>query len=576
MALVSRYSFALSFLIALCGWLISDHYYPWTSFYHDYLIACALLVFFLGVVFWEKGSLEAPAPVVVILLLAIVPLMQGLFGQVFFLSDAWLASLYLIGGAVALSIGFSIAKVRLLNVAVALSCLFILGGILSAGISLHQWLGLETLGIWALPGTQGGRVVANLSQPNNLSTFLSLSFVCSFYLWNRKLISVAGFTGVTVFLLMGIVLTQSRTAWVIYGLIAFWVLVRPICFTSRWRAVVFIIFIPVCYLLLFVLLREILALLLIGGEFRVMSLDSNARLDIWQQLFLALFEMPLWGYGWGQVGVAQTVVAGGETLHAPMTLHAHNLFLDLLLWNGWVIGTATIGLVIYWGASRAYKVQDAESFLGMAAVGCLFVHSMLEFPAEYAYLLLPVCVFAGLVEAQMSGWSVRVSRILTVPLIVVMAVFLGWIGTEYQRVEMGYRQIRFEGKKIALPVSQEVVSGSVLFDQLGAFLWFSRQKNPSTVSDRTVERMSAVAARYPYPGVIVNYAEALVYQGNYTEANRQLRVLQRTQSSDIYCQVVDFFAGKAENEPAFSELVVVKFESEICDKNMVRVESVGA
>ena len=175
-----------------------------------------------------------------------------------------------------------------------------------------------------------------------------------------------------------------------------------------------------------------------------------------------------------------------------------------------------------------------------------------------------MCVFAGVAESQVYGRSLHIPRLLPLPLIALGVLFLGWVGQEYQRVEVGYRQLRYEGRSIVVPASQEKVVGSVLFDQLGAFLWFSRQKISRGVSEETVERMSAVAARYPYPGVIVNYVQALVYVGNYSEANRQLRVLRGTQQPEVYCQGLRHFVNMAGDEPAFLELVVVKFEPKLC------------
>ena len=76
---------------------------------------------------------------------------------------------------------------------------------------------------------------------------------------------------------------------------------------------------------------------------RTAELD-DVRKNLWENLYYAVVKGPWWGYGWNQVGLAQALTAdsvSGVTIKR-LAVNSHNIFLDLLIWNGPIIGSVLI------------------------------------------------------------------------------------------------------------------------------------------------------------------------------------------------------------------------------------------
>src|SRR5690606_31370645 len=89
---------------------------------------------------------------------------------------------------------------------------FLIASIISVWLQLRQWLLLDG-SIWVADLPPNGRPFANIAQPNLLSTLLIIGLLSILYLYENKRIQnfTAGLS--TLFLLFGIALTFSRTAW---------------------------------------------------------------------------------------------------------------------------------------------------------------------------------------------------------------------------------------------------------------------------------------------------------------------------------------------------------------------------
>ena len=104
-------------------------------------------------------------------------------------------------------------------------------------------------------------------------------------------------------------------------------------------------------------------------------------------------------HGSGMVGIKP--VAGADFLaHNERTNSAHNLILEMLVWNGVVLGTAIIAYALWWLYQLCKQRGSIESVVALAAVGCVLIHAMFEFPQNYAYFLLPMGFLLGLVQTE--------------------------------------------------------------------------------------------------------------------------------------------------------------------------------
>lgn len=204
----------LLWVAAIAGaWLLPTHFIPWRAFHADLLMTLALLPAAFWIVLRTRQPLLLPASVVVALLTACIPLLQFAAGMIYFVGDAWIASAYLYGFALALLVGArfeQMAPGQLIN---ALFAAIGAAALLSTGLILYQWLGLSGLGLLTFELPKGYRPVANLGQSNHLATLLVWGLVALWwaYLAGRARGWIAGCAA--VFVMFGIVATQSRTGW---------------------------------------------------------------------------------------------------------------------------------------------------------------------------------------------------------------------------------------------------------------------------------------------------------------------------------------------------------------------------
>src|SRR5690554_5237797 len=84
----------LFFLALSIAFLLPNHYYPWGSFYLEFSAFVSLFLSLFNLTAGRKSVLSMPI-LLCFLLLSLVPIIQWLFGKVFFFGDSALAFFYL-------------------------------------------------------------------------------------------------------------------------------------------------------------------------------------------------------------------------------------------------------------------------------------------------------------------------------------------------------------------------------------------------------------------------------------------------------------------------------------------------
>src|SRR5207244_80631 len=92
-------------------------------------------------------------------------------GQIRYLGDASLTTAYLAGIAFCAWAGYR-TNPESKRVTAAIAQAILCAAVISTGIGLYQWFGLQGLTIWAVEGVPGARAGGNLAQPNQLATLL--------------------------------------------------------------------------------------------------------------------------------------------------------------------------------------------------------------------------------------------------------------------------------------------------------------------------------------------------------------------------------------------------------------------
>ena len=284
----------------------------------------------------------------------------------------------------------------------------LLAGALSLVVGFVQYFAPQGAdGTWIALAATPGRIGGNLRQPNHLSSLLLFSAIALLWLYGDT--RLRGQTGARVLvpvlwtaLMLGIVLTGSRTGAVCTLLLAAWGLVdRRLPREVRlllWTA-------PLLYAALWFGMDYWAhhgSTQVFGGESQFKRSDiSSSRFGIWANTLSLIRMHPWFGVGWGEFNFAWTLTPFPGRPSAFFD-HTHNLPLQLLVEMGLPFGSLAICLLLasLWLAFDRVR-RDSSPDAGMVRCALVMVltmaiHSQLEYPLWYAYFLLPTAYLWGL------------------------------------------------------------------------------------------------------------------------------------------------------------------------------------
>ncbi|QEW05941.1 PglL family O-oligosaccharyltransferase [Nitrincola iocasae] len=530
---------AIFFVISI---LLPNHYLPWLAAYQEFSSFFYLILLLLFSVLFLK-KLKITSVIVFFIVLSALPLIQHLFGIIFFIGDAWIVTAYLLFFAISVLVGFNLfhSDIESKKIIVIVSVLFIFVAIISTWISLWQWLMLPG-SIWIADMPIGGRPFANMGQPNNLATLLCLGLGGVYYLYDRKYLNAISCSFLTFFIIIGIVLTQSRTPWIsafwVFGVFGYFNLrfsQLPDNFRLSFKWVV-------CWVLIYFLL--VVSLPFVSDFLMISNIDlldrakSMERLEMYLQFFTAIVNGPFWGYGWNQITVAQVNITSAYPVPIP-TQYTHNFLLDLLVWNGPFIGSILIVFLGVWFFYLACNVYNKESFFALISICFVLTHAMLEYPHAYAFFIFPVGILLGGLHSETNPAVVSsVSKVHGFIFVFFLFFLFSVVWSEYRVVEENNRVLRFEIAKIGRDRTKDYVPDVFILTQLKAFHEFARMDPVSGMSHRDIDFMRRVVYRYPYPSILYRYALALKLNDERDKSEFYLKILKDLHGDDKYLEAI--------------------------------------
>lgn len=555
---MQKYFFAAAAVFALHGWTAVQHFFPWPAFHNEWPFVAALLLLAIPAFLDSKttgtASRAVPSVALVPIVLSLVPCLQLLAGQIDFLGDAVMAALYLWLLGIAIIVGFRLESAHHAAFTEALAIVTAIGALLSCGLAAFQWLELDTLGIWLAAVPPGARPFGNLAQPNNLATLLSCGLVSAIYLRERGRLGRAATWLAALVIMTGMAMTRSRTALIIALVVLAWIL--P--YRSR--------------LAMRISTREalggfgVLAVLWVGwpevsswlglhAESRLEgAANGELRLVIWRELLDAVFRQPLFGYGWNQVSVAQLSVAA-EYPQSAFVEHSHNIVIDLLIWNGVLLGGIVVLAAGWWIASRGSRIRSIESWFGLAVVLLVGTHGMFELPLEYAYFLVPLGLCAGVVESQyVAAPRIAVRNWVARPALALVSLLFVSVFVEYRSLEEDFRRMRFEAAKIERRPESTTAPRVILLTQVSEYIRLARTEATEGMSQQELDWMGSVAHRFPFAPAMFRYALALALNHRYEEAALELTRFQRLHPPAHYDEAIGRFAAMASKYPQLRKI----------------------
>lgn len=523
-------------ILLIFGWLSPFHTYPWVTFSSE--LASFGAAFAIVTLFLTK-EIKIPRPQILMLIIVLLPLLQFCFGLILDFSVAFLSFAYLFTFWLMMLCGYnlSLQAENREKLMIGFSLVVLIAGLLSSFMAVVQWLNLESY-IYGIMGLRGNRPYANFGQPNNLSTFLVMALMGGLYLYEKRKASLWLLIPSSLIMLFTITLTQSRTAWIVCIFFFFYWIYKQHKNNPRfnfpklllWTSLYFVI---AGYLLPY--LTQFMTSHLDTGVIHTASIVQRAgsgheRLGMWMQILHAIAECPWLGYGWNQTSIAVVESIEFNTVQVWFN-SAHNIILDLLIWNGVPLGVLIIGYLSLWLLWLNKTAKDSTSIIAILMVCAILIHAMLEFPQRYAYFLLPMGFLLGLIQAQtpqLKGITIQKNVVRCVWLISVIVLLLIW--RDYKLFQDNSRLI-FKGKQ----PTEEILGSSriLLLTQFQKRLDWIALDPKTRFSEAQLSEFAEMVKNKATPYNLKKFAQVLVYNQQNKEAEKYLYILNRLYKKDV-------------------------------------------
>lgn len=502
------------------GWILPNHYRPWLAFHTDAWIATGMTLACATVSLRTSGDFAVHRIAALVAALIAVPWLQYGFGLIPQAGVAWISSAYLLGLFLAMIVGARWESCSQDQLGDGLFLAIGIAAVLSVGLQLQQWLQLDGLELWKMGGG-ALRPHANLGQPNQLGTFLLWGVLAVGWGLTRK--HLGGWTaGLTAaFLLFGVALTGSRTAWVSVALL--------VGATWRWnrlwsnRHLPWVVTGLGLYFVVCIATQSWL-----GSNYYLNPTTGQQRLLAWSAFCDAISHRPWFGYGWYQVVSAQmTVAVEHPSLPPGVFTSTHNLFLDLLVWCGVPLGLLVSASLLIWFWKKINAVGEAEDAILVLFLAVVAVHSMLELPLHYAYVLLPVGLVMGILNTRLGAAPVFfMARWVSTGAWFSASLVLMLIIRDYMRIEPSHENFRMESMRIK--VVHLDPPNVLLLTQWRDFIDVTRIEPRPDMPPAEINQIRRVTNFFAGPFFIHKLATALALNHQQDEAKLWLKRLCRS------------------------------------------------
>jgi O-antigen ligase len=511
------------------SWLLPNHYYPWFAFHLDAWASIFLLIAAAIVIWRSEKKIAVNGFVLFWITLLFIPGIQTLFGLIELAGVAWISTLYIAGFCLALLIGIQWESYQPGQLGDALFLAIGIASLASVGLQLQQWLQIDGIELWTM-GSVTARPHANVGQPNQLGTFLLWGLLSVGWGWTRHRIGSVVAVCMAAFLLFGLALAASRTAWI--GLMA------VVMGAWYWRKCWTQAGLPLAvtglglYFALLIAIQPWLQTALLGDTALLppdysSPMSGHIRLDAWAALGDAVLQRPWFGYGWYQVVPAQMAVAAAHPTLLSVFTSAHNLFLDLFLWCGIPLGLVISVALLCWSWRVFGLVRHGEEAVMVLFLAVVANHSMLELPLHYAYFLLPVGLVMGVLNMRLNknnlfilpNWINKLAWFF-VSLLLVLIV------RDYSRIEASYENFRME--KMRIQVTHLPPPDVLLLTQWSEFMVVAYTEPKRNMNQSDIDRARKIASFFGGPLFMHKLAQMLALNNQGEEAKLWLVRLCKT------------------------------------------------
>ena len=284
----------------------------------------------------------------------------------------------------------------------------VIGGVCCGLIAVLQVFAYHSLDndILALPG-QMGRASGNIGQSNQFADAMvwgvigAVSLARAWHAPGGSWVARLGWCLAVLIMLVGIVLTGSRTALVSMLLLACWGIADRHLARPLRLGLLSLPFVAAALVWAVGIVARLVGVAAVLTD-RSDAPDMTAfRSEIWRNALTLIHQQPWLGVGWGQFNFAWSLTPSFSR-SAGLVDNAHNLALQLAVELGVPAALVMMGLLLlalFRSISRVWKLAGDGGLAARSALLIVLVmglHSMLEFPLWFAYMLLPTAWVFGI------------------------------------------------------------------------------------------------------------------------------------------------------------------------------------
>lgn len=534
------------------SYIIPFHVHPYRSFYNDAFAIFSVILALSWIGLQSRLVLRIPSSILLPLFLIVIIVLQTWSGLLLYSIDSVFPILYLISFAIAMIFGATLTAQSdgLKELSFTLASIFIVAGLISVLFQLVQLINLNWYPfVMPLAHDRSPRPFGNLGQPNLLSLLMCFSVASCWYLYVTRRIKANLSLAFALFLLIGIALTQSRICWVILPLLVVLCWHQPLDGPSVSKlALIFLLLFYIALVSFIPDLMKHLGIVMESAQQR--AGQTSVRLVLWKQAWTISLLHPWFGSGWFQFGAQQVMLS---SLFPPTEYsnYAHNIVLDLAAEIGWPITILIFSTAVYWFYQSCLRRWRNLSVRYMSLVLlAIFLHSMVEFPLWFAYMLIPFGVIVGAVSIQQLGMrEVRIARSWVAVFLVSSVLLISAITWDYQRIVNGFVALAWQqaGEKEGIGSTEK--PELTLFPQFYDYFQVAKINIGPGMPKEDIKFIERVALRFAFTPILGRLALAYADNQRLTEALQVLVAIHRLDGPD-YPNIYAHWKEYAQKNPA--------------------------
>ncbi|MFZ6719811.1 Wzy polymerase domain-containing protein [Undibacterium sp. Ji49W] len=562
----SSMAIAIFAFLLICSYAHPFHIHPYRTYYHDILSILGLVLAFAFLAAEKAPRLQVPAIIYLFVSLLCLIAIQFVVGHLENAADVILPLLYIVALVAAIIMGATWAAkeggVTLLCQALAVAQLF--AGLFSVVLQCIQLSGLYAWPFVMYIATNAQpfmRPFANVAQPNQLALLLCFALASACYLYKTRKMPVWLATVAVIFLLWGLTLTHSRIGWVIVP--AFVLICGLGRQTNTGNAIEARLSLLFCIAMALLYAGMVAGLPLLGDIFGFSGGSiaehvggRSERMVLWSQAWRMATEHPWFGVGWFGFGAEQVRIAADLT-SGTYAEHAHNLILNFAAELGCPFTLVFMVTLVWWFVQTCIRpaAHPAIQFSRLCFVAVM-VHSMVEFPLWYAYVLIPVGVLMGMVhQMRWPAAGVRVVPSALSILVILSLLLMALISMDFQRVVADFQALRTEQAGYSAPQAPMQKPALTIFPQFFEYFTLTRINPHEGMSAKEIAYLEKWGARFGFVHIINKLAEVYVLNGQANKAERAMLSLQRLHPT-AYAEYWDYWKAKSAQDERYQAVFV--------------------